>query len=144
MFEANISGKSTVIARFSTASGVRMTRPSRVQIQETLKAKMMVRPIPATTPTTPPSGRNPMIRLRVSTTTAARMNRTASPSSRPTIGAGRQIGNERKRSKTPFLMSLFSPMPAYIVMKTTVWTRMPGASTWMYSVGEPSSAPPNR
>ena len=37
--------------------------------------------------------------------------RTVSPSNAPTMTAGCQIGSDRKRSNTPFLISLFIPRP---------------------------------
>lgn len=57
---------------------------------------------------------------------------------------GRQIGRLRKRSKTPFSMSLLTSTPVYIVIMTTLVTMMPGSRNCRYSVGEPASAPPNR
>src|ERR1043165_1416906 len=57
---------------------------------------------------------------------------------------GRQLGSVRERSKTPFSMSVLTETPVYIVIITTDITRMPGSRNWMYSRGEPASAPPNR
>jgi hypothetical protein len=50
----------------------------------------------------------------------------ASPSSAPTMAAGRHVGSDRNRSKMPFSASTLRPMPVYIVIITTVATRMPG------------------
>lgn len=54
------------------------------------------------------------------------------------------MGSERKRSKTPFSMSVLTETPVYIVIITTDITRMPGSRNWMYSFGDPARAPPNR
>ncbi len=63
--------------------------------------------IPRTTPTTPPGGRKPSTRPSARVTTDAIVYRTVSPSSAPTIGAGRHTGSDRNRSNTPLLMSVF-------------------------------------
>ncbi len=57
---------------------------------------------------------------------------------------GRQIGSVRNRSKTPLAMSVLTATPVYIVIITTLITRMPGSRNWMYSCVEPASAPPKR
>jgi hypothetical protein len=54
------------------------------------------------------------------------------------------MGTERKRSNRPLVMSVFNPTPVYTVMNTIACTMMPGRRNWMYSFGDPASAPPNR
>ena len=58
------------------------------------------------------------------------------------MSEGRQTGSDRMRSKTPFLMSLLIVMAVYIVIMTTVCTRMPGARYSRYWPVEPAIAPP--
>lgn len=50
-------------------------------------------------------------------------------SSGPTSVAGRQIGNDRKRSWTPFWMSRFNVRPVSIVIMATVIARIPGSTS---------------
>src|SRR5690606_36015509 len=57
---------------------------------------------------------------------------------------GRHTGSERKRSKAPLVMSVLSVTAVYIVIMTTVCTRMPGMRNWTYSSVEPAMAPPKR
>ncbi len=38
------------------------------------------------------------------------------------------MGSDRKRSNTPLLMSVLSPIPVYMVIQHTVITTMPGSS----------------
>jgi len=49
-----------------------------------------------------------------------------SPSWAPIRAVGRQIGSDRIRSNIPLVMSVFSVIPVYMVIISTVWTRMPG------------------
>jgi hypothetical protein len=58
--------------------------------------------------------------------------------------AGCQNGNVRNRSKMPLVMSMFSAVPVYIVIITTVCTSTPGRKYRRYSPVEPANAPPNR
>lgn len=76
--------------------------------------------------------------------TAAMVNRTASPSSMPTSGAGRHTGSERNRSKTPLPISVRRVCPVYIVIMISDCTRMPGSRNCTYPPVDPASAPPKR
>lgn len=58
-------------------------------------------------------------------------------------GAERAMGSDRKRSKTPLLMSSFSAWPVAWLPKITDWARMPGSANVRYAVGDPEIAPPN-
>jgi len=62
---------------------------------------------------------------------------------RPDSGDQREIGSDRSRSKTPLLMSVFSPTPVFRVAKSMFWTMMPGRPNARYSDVDPEMAPPN-
>ncbi len=113
-----------------------------IQSQDSAKQNVITSAIASSTPTTPPWGRNPRINPTIRISAEATEYRNRSPASAPRMGDACHIGSERKRSKRPFWMSVFNPIPVYTVMKTMVCTSTPGSRYWMYSRGDPASAPP--
>jgi hypothetical protein len=125
-FDANVSGNSTIIEMPWTDDAERAITPKKAKIQDSAHALTTTSSPAATTPTAPPSGRQPMIRPMTIVSVVAMRYRIVSASRAPASGAIRAMGSDRNRSNTPLSMSSRSCTPVTTDVVMTVCTRMPG------------------
>jgi hypothetical protein len=125
-FDAKVSGNSTIIEMPCTDDADRAITPKNAKIQDSAHALTITSSPAATTPTAPPSGRQPMIRPMTIVSAVAMRYRMVSASSAPASGAIRAMGSDRNRSNTPLSMSSRSWTPVTTDVVMTVCTRMPG------------------
>src|SRR5688572_2336126 len=89
-----------------TDSGDFTSMPTMIHSHDTAKQKTRTSPTAIATPNQPPTGRKPKMKPTMMMSAEAMEYRSTSPASAPNNGDGCHIGSDRKRSYTPFLMSL--------------------------------------
>src|SRR5438093_2125172 len=143
--DANTSGARTGNAAACAVSGSFTASPSVAKIQDSANPKNTTRSIAAIRASTLVWTRKP---TRVPTTSikiTTNALRTRSAPVRPTRTADRVVGSDTKRSRSPLLRSVASPIAAARAPKVTVCTQIPGIrkSTYGYPGGSDRwTAPP--
>lgn len=130
MFAPKVSGKPMSIAVPCTLRGFFIVTPSTTKIHDIANAKTRTSPTAARAENTSVWTRNPIAEPKPNTIAIETTYRHTSPSAAPASGVNREIGRDRKRSKTPLEMSSHSATPVPSDANTTVWTRIPGSTNW--------------
>ena len=140
--EPNVSGKTMRNDRPCTAPELRASMPISTDTQHRLTANATIRSTARPTCHHGVVNSKPMIAPKTRVTVIAMECRTMSPSTAPNRGADRAIGSERKRSKTPFWMSVLRLTPMVSEVNMIVCTMMPGSANSTYLPVDPAMAPP--
>ena len=123
-----VSGKITMKPKICTLSGSLTSTPTSTEIhddgeredqQQRERAEHLATPVPTRKPRIMPDAEQQLIDHACLTVSAT---------IRPASGDQRAIGSDRSRSKTPLVMSVFSPTPVVRVANSAFCTMMPGSA----------------
>src|SRR4029453_10854557 len=139
---AKVSGNIQMNPADWAVSGLRTDSPIRAATHDRAMPKAMINTNPARAARGLVVIRKPSTMPTVRITSTVAVRRTVSARMRPASTAERAMRRDRKRSMMPLARSSLRPIPVTAVTNTTVWTMMPGITTWTYWRLDPAMAPP--